>query len=83
MRHGGGAARPRATLGPPLLIGARGAVRKDKGNLVGHEPGSALTAALKTTAGLAHPLIRQSDTIIAYNYFSTLEQRLGIGYRLV
>ena len=48
-----------------------------------HEPGSALTAALKTAAGSAHPLISQAGTIIAYNYFSTLEQRFGIGYRLV
>ena len=48
-----------------------------------HEPGSALTTALKTDAQSAHPLIRQSSKIIAYNYFSTLEQRLGIGYRLV
>ena len=57
--------------------------RKDKGDLVDHEPGSALTAALKTAAGSAHPLISQAGTIIAYNYFSTLEQRFGIGYRLV
>lgn len=57
--------------------------RKAKGDLVDHEPGSALTAALKTSARSTHPLIGQADAIIAYNYFSTLEQRLGIGYRLV
>ena len=57
--------------------------REAKGALVDHPPGSALTAALKTAARPTHPLIGQADAIIAYNHFSTLEQRLGIGYRLV
>lgn len=57
--------------------------RKRKGALVDHPPESALTAALEAAARSTHPLISQADAIIAYNYFSTLEQRLGIGYRLV
>lgn len=57
--------------------------RKDRGALVEHPPGSALTAALEAASRSTHPLISQADAIIAYNYFSTLEQRLGIGYRLV
>ena len=57
--------------------------RKRKGALVDHPPESALTAALDAAARSTHPLIAQANAIIAYNYFSTLEQRLGIGYRLV
>lgn len=80
---------PRPSLYKRIIAHVRGRVRpaikgrKAKGALVDHPPGSALTAALKTAARSTHPLIGQADAIIAYNYFSTLEQRLGIGYRLV
>ena len=57
--------------------------RKTKGVLVDHAPGSALTAALRDAAGSTHPHISQAGAIIAHNYFSLLEQRLGIDYRLV
>lgn len=63
---------------PPPIKG-----RLAKGALVDHPPESALTAALKKAARSTHPLIGQADAINAYNYFSTLEQRLGIGFRLI
>ena len=63
---------------PPPVKG-----RTAKGALVDDQPESALTAALKSAARSTHPLIGQADAIIAYNYFSTLEQRLGIGFHLV
>ena len=63
---------------PPPIKG-----RTAKGALVDHQPESVLTAALRAAARSTHPLIGQADAIIAYNYFSTLEQRLGIGFRLV
>ena len=57
--------------------------RVAKGKLVDHDPQSALTAALKAAARSQHPLIGQADAIIAHNYFSTLEQRLGTDWELV
>ena len=63
---------------PPPIKG-----RTAKGALVDHQPESVLTAALRAAARSTHPLIGQADAIIAYNYFSTLEQRLGIGFHLV
>ena len=63
---------------PPPVKGRTG-----KGALVDHRPESALTAALRAAARSTHPLIGQADAVIAYNYFSTLEHRLGIGFRLV
>jgi len=63
---------------PPPVKGRTG-----EGALVNHGPESALTAALRVAAQSTHPFIGQVDAVIAYNYFSTLEQRHGIGFRLV